>query len=203
MEYRETRRDVLKRLAGLQLADSTWYGIDCSLEASTARWRRFAPARMASVSWRIKNTNKNLGGGARMQQIRWNKREGSRSMQYTANDELCRRLWRIPANDFSSLGARKRGEREGNERGSAGLFIEARRESFNGVLRRQSRGGFLPWFGRGNFAWRKKMPTSRMTSRGTHLSLRQKKKKGTGRAGCVAGLLLGCWLARGLLGWPN
>ena len=188
MEYRETRRDVLKRLAGLQLADSTWYGSDCSLEAATARWRRLAPAKVASVIWRIKNTNKNLGGGARMQQIRWNKIEGSRWIQYTVNDELHRRLRRTPANNFSSLGARKRGKREGNGRGVQGLFIGSKITGLNAPNRRQSRGGFLPWFVRGSFGLRNKTLTSPRASRmAPACQSQQRKKKGAGLAGSLLG----------------
>ena len=108
-------------------------------------------------------------------------------------------------------------EGEGDDGGEGGLFIGSNMAGFNGMNRRQSRGGFLPWFDRGDFGWRTMTMTSSSSSAwDPHVCDRKGKKTKEG-AGCFRGLELGCesraraeerkwawWAGRiGLLGlWP-
>ena len=104
-----------------------------------------------------------------------------------------------PASKFGGLGARIAWGGEGNGRGGRGLFIGSNMAGFNGVNRRQSREGFLPWFvaeisARGR---RKRDVIADITVGPTCQSLRGKK----GAGGAAESSRAGC--ARLVLGWPR
>ena len=85
-----------------------------------------------------------------------------------------------PASKFCGLAARFGEEGEGNDGGGAGLLIEPKMAGFNGMNRRQSREGFLPWFGAGisDGGRRKRDVIADITVGPTCQSLREKKELG-------------------------
>ena len=105
------------------------------------------------------------------------------------------------------LGARERGKSQGNGRGGRGVFVGTSMEGdkglYAGLLRGIAGDAALRDLWRGRRRRRQRLRRVWLTG-GSRLSVAGKKKeRGRALGGWVFAGCCGCWLARGLLGWPN